>query len=131
MTERGRRWNENESVPLDWIDAAYEKRKALGLPRVNLVIEAVKFANYWAAKSGKGATHVRWSMVWMNWALNAYGAVPEPEPHKPSTETQRAVDRVKLALAGKATLNFNPRVDVPIALSAGAISKTEASKLGF
>lgn len=132
MSERGTRWPENQSVPLDWIEIAYEKRKKLGLQRINLVVEAVKFANYWASKSGKGATHVRWPMVWMNWALNGYGGLPEPEPNQPKidTQAQRSIERVKLALRGIRSANLS-KADVTLAVAEGKITEAQAKGLGL
>lgn len=54
-----------------------------------------------------------------------------PKASVANADAQRSIERVKLALAGRVTLNFDARVDVPVALSAGAITKEEAKRLGL
>jgi hypothetical protein len=42
-------------------------------PPIDLRAEALKFANYWASKSGGSATKLDWKRTWLNWCLTAKG----------------------------------------------------------
>lgn len=72
--QRGTRWPADAVVPDDWIRAGAERRRAHGKPPIDLVLEAEKFRNYWAAKSGAAATKIDWRLTWNTWALNSNGA---------------------------------------------------------
>lgn len=65
------RWEAGRTVPPEWITEGELKRHASELVAVNLVLEAEKFANHWASKSGKDATKRDWKATWINWALSA------------------------------------------------------------
>ena len=71
---RGTRWPADAVVPDDWLGDGENARIEGQLPAIDLRAEATKFANYWAAKSGGGATKIDWKRTWINWALNAHGA---------------------------------------------------------
>jgi hypothetical protein len=71
---RGTRWPADAVVPDDWLEDGENARIEGQLPAIDLRAEATKFANYWAAKSGGGATKIDWKRTWINWALNAHGA---------------------------------------------------------
>ena len=70
---RGTRWPAGAVVPDDWIADAAARRKVHGKPPIDLALEAEKFQNFWAAKSGKDATKVDWRATWRNWTLNTNG----------------------------------------------------------
>jgi len=65
------RWPPNQPVPTDWITDGDIQRHNHDLVHIDLALEAVKFANYWAAKSGAAATKTDWHKTWINWALKA------------------------------------------------------------
>lgn len=72
---RGTRWIADALVPNEWILEAERKREEKGLGRADLLLEAEKFANYWASKAGRDATKLDWRKTWINRALsiNTYG----------------------------------------------------------
>lgn len=70
-TRRGTRWPPDAIVPDDWLDDGAEARAISNLPPLDLRAEALKFANYWASKSGGGATKMDWKRTWLNWCLTA------------------------------------------------------------
>jgi hypothetical protein len=72
--KRGTRWPEHAVVPDDWLFDGNEARENSGLPTLDLRSEAVKFANYWASKSGGNATKIDWKRTWINWCMDAKGA---------------------------------------------------------
>lgn len=72
--KRGTRWPDDAVVPDDWLFDANQARETSGLPPLDLRSEAVKFANYWAAKSGGNATKIDWKRTWINWCMDAKGA---------------------------------------------------------
>ena len=70
IAPRGTRWN--GKVPPEWIVLGYQLRSAAKLPRVNLSLEAEKFADFWTAKTGTGATKLASSItVGSNTGTNA------------------------------------------------------------
>ena len=71
--KRGTRWPDNAIVPDDWLAEGEGYREMAGKPAIDLRAEAMKFANYWAAKSGGSATKLDWKRTWLNWCLNANG----------------------------------------------------------
>jgi hypothetical protein len=71
---RGVRWHADAVVTEEWRQQAAQKRGEAKLPPLNIDLEAERFANYWAAKSGSGATKVDWLRTWINWVLNAKGS---------------------------------------------------------
>lgn len=71
---KGTRWPADAIVPEDWLDAAENKRREAKLIPIDLRLEAEKFSNYWASKSGGTATKTDWKRTWINWALTAKGA---------------------------------------------------------
>jgi len=70
---RGTRWPAEAVVPDEWISEGEAYREMAGRPALDLRAEALKFANYWAAKSGGSATKVDWKRTWLNWCLSANG----------------------------------------------------------
>jgi hypothetical protein len=60
-------------VPDDWLAEGEAYREMGNLPPLDLRAEALKFANYWAAKSGGSATKIDWKRTWLNWCLTAKG----------------------------------------------------------
>lgn len=68
---RGTRWSSEMGVSEDWLVDAEMSRTEHALPAIDLRLEAAKFKNYWASKSGGSATKVDWKLTWMNWALKA------------------------------------------------------------
>lgn len=71
--KRGTRWDSSRIVGKDWLLDAIGARQLAGLPDADLELEARKFANYWASKSGASATKTDWYKTWENWALKAEG----------------------------------------------------------
>lgn len=65
------RWPSDQLVSEDWRQAAGMKRVEHGLVGIDIDLEAVKFQNFWAGKSGQNATKVDWQKTWINWALKA------------------------------------------------------------
>ena len=69
---RGTRWRECDEVTEGWLlEVAETIEKKSTFARINLRVEAIKFQNYWIAKTGKGATKTNWRRTWINWALTA------------------------------------------------------------
>ena len=68
---RGTRWASDQSIPEDWLLFVDGRFKALGRAPPDLQLEAEKFVNFWAAKSGKDATKLDWKKTFLNWCLNA------------------------------------------------------------
>jgi hypothetical protein len=71
--KRGQRWPADAIVPDDWISEGEAYRDMANKPHIDLRSEALKFANYWAAKSGGSATKIDWKRTWLNWCLTANG----------------------------------------------------------
>lgn len=65
--KNGKRLPDDWSLPDEWRQLAIKE----GLPTDMVETEATKFANYWQAKSGNGATKRDWKKTWHNWILNA------------------------------------------------------------
>jgi hypothetical protein len=70
---KGSRWPSEAVVPEDWIGEGALYRAKQGYPQIDLRTEALKFANYWASKSGGGATKIDWKKTWLNWCITAKG----------------------------------------------------------
>lgn len=71
--KRATRWPDDAVVPDDWLSDANYARETSGLSPLDLRAEALKFANYWAAKSGGSATKIDWKRTWINWCMDAKG----------------------------------------------------------
>ncbi len=127
MSARGTRWKAGAQVPAGWIFVGYEARKAAGLPRINLWLEADKFVDYWSARAGAGATKVDWLATWRNWCRSAEGA-PESEQSVPSDDADART--LALAIKGIKTQNFGPDL-VKRGLARGLLTKEQARMLGF
>lgn len=69
--DRGTRWPSDRQVPPDWFPPILDRFRELGRAPPDLRLEAVKFASYWAGKSGKDATKLDWPKTFLNWCLNA------------------------------------------------------------
>jgi len=65
------RWPIDGVVSETWISKAETARADHKLPPIDLRLEAEKFANYWASKSGGSATKTDWERTWINWILKA------------------------------------------------------------
>lgn len=70
---RGSRWPADAVVSEDWIAEGEAYRDTANLQAIDLRTEALKFANYWASKSGGGATKIDWKRTWLNWCMTAKG----------------------------------------------------------
>ena len=70
---KGSRWPSDAVVPDEWLVEGEAYREAANHPPIDLRAEALKFANYWAAKSGGSATKIDWKRTWLNWCLQARG----------------------------------------------------------
>lgn len=117
-------------VPAAWVFDGHALRKQHKLPRIDLNLEATKFANYWASATGKNAAKLDWKRTWMNWVVSARG-VPEQEPAKPiyaATDNDRRL--IELALKGVRTMSFGPDL-VRRAREKGICTEEEARKLGY
>jgi Ni/Co efflux regulator RcnB len=59
-------------LPDDWVPSAADVATArrAGLDEPTIRTEAIKFRNYWTAKTGAAATKLDWSRTWENWCLN-------------------------------------------------------------
>jgi hypothetical protein len=68
---KGTRWPPEQAVSNEWIADADIQRHEHNLPSIDFRLEATKFAHYWSAKSGAGATKLDWHKTWINWALKA------------------------------------------------------------
>lgn len=71
--QRGTRWPPDAVVPDDWLVEGEAYRENARIPPLDLRAEALKFANYWASKSGGSATKIDWKRTWLNWCLTAKG----------------------------------------------------------
>jgi hypothetical protein len=70
---RGTRWPDDAVVSEGWIAEGEAYRDTANLQAIDLRTEALKFANYWASKSGGGATKIDWKRTWLNWCMTAKG----------------------------------------------------------
>lgn len=127
---KGTRWF--GEVPNDWIEIGHAARAKAMLPRINLAVEAEKFADYWTAKSGTGATKLDWLATWRNWCRNARAQQVNVEPQlpKPDNRLDTALKRVRTALRGFKSVNFDIN-DVRLTLNANLITTEEAKRLGL
>lgn len=69
--KKASRWPADGIVPKEWIEAATWARAQAKLSEIDYQLEVEKFGNYWAAKSGTGATKHDWKRTFVNWCLNA------------------------------------------------------------
>lgn len=67
---RGTRWPSEAVVSEDWIREGEMRRIEHGLAPLDLRLQAARFVNFWASKSGANATKVDWHLTWINWALD-------------------------------------------------------------
>lgn len=123
-------WPKGAEVPEDWIAAAYAKRKAMRLPRINCRIEAEAFQNYFEEHPDR--YFADWQRRFVTWCLKAIGTREEEEPGARGQEAGSdspsetcALARVKLALKGINVIGFC-RDDVLVALNRGAITLEQA-----
>lgn len=117
-------------IPAVWVLDGHELRKRHKLPRIDLSLEATKFANYWAATAGRNASKLDWRRTWLNWCVNARG-VPEAEPasavYTAPDMDQRLID---LAMKGVRSQSFGPDL-VRRCLKKGFITPDQARKIGY
>ena len=71
--KNGTRWPENQSVPSEWVAEFLVGPHGIGWSTDALRREAVKFENFWTAKTGSAATKLNWKRMFENWCLNAKG----------------------------------------------------------
>jgi len=69
-------WRPGDPVPDFWKVMGREARRKLGMPSVDLDLEAAKFTNRHASRENPAV--VNWHRVWLNWVLNPL-AVEKPE----------------------------------------------------
>lgn len=99
---RGSRLPEEWVLPEAWRDWALTNCPASSHAAVER--EALKFANYWQAKSGSGATKLNWFKTWQNWCLTAFstapvrGGVQAAQPKSQAREFLAELERGEVAL---------------------------------
>ena len=71
--KNGTRWAESRAVPPEWIADFLTGPHGVGWSTDALRREAVKFENFWTAKTGAAATKLNWKRTFENWCLNAKG----------------------------------------------------------
>lgn len=96
---RGNRWPPEAVVPDDWLMAGQEARLKHHLPPIDLHVEAAKFANFWASKSGAGATKLDWKKTWINWTISAKAPTHGHKNSRPS-QLDQLLDIAANGLAG-------------------------------
>lgn len=69
---RGTRWPDGQPVPRGWLSIVRQRMTEKGRPVPDLELEAEKFASFWSAKAGQGATKVNWLETFYNWSMNAH-----------------------------------------------------------
>lgn len=69
---RGTTWPPDAVVPELWIEEGEAVLSLAGREK-DLRIEAIKFQNHWASKTGSDATKKDWKRTWLNWCLSEYG----------------------------------------------------------
>lgn len=67
------RWKAGDEIPAGWLAEANQIRSKAGLTPVDPALEAARFVDFWAAKSGKDATKADWHATWRNWIRNSRG----------------------------------------------------------
>jgi len=78
------RWKSEDEIPADWLAEANQIRSKAGLAPVDPALEAARFVDFWAAKSGKDATKADWHATWRNWIRNSRGgAAPNGTGRQP------------------------------------------------
>lgn len=88
-TNRGTSWPPDAVVPDDWLAEA-EAVLELASKSRDVRVEALKFANYWAARAGEGGTKKDWKRTWLNWCLNDFGAMKNGKSNGQSRPTSLA-----------------------------------------
>lgn len=71
ISGRATRWPPDKQIPDDWLQKGEAARRRHRLPPIDLRLEAERFKNYWASKSGANGTKLDWEKTWVNWALRA------------------------------------------------------------
>lgn len=78
------RWKSEDEIPADWLAEANQIRAKANLSPVDPALEAARFVDFWAAKSGKDATKADWHATWRNWIRNSRGgAAPNGTGRQP------------------------------------------------
>ena len=119
-------WPKGAEVPEEWIAAAYAKRKAMRLPRINCRIEAEAFANHFSEHPDR--YFADWQRRFVTWCVKSIGTREEEPTDAATGETVReiqALARVKLAMRGIPTIGLC-REDVVIAYQKGVITLEQA-----
>lgn len=70
---RATRWHPEAAITDEWLSHALVARRRNQLPDIDLALEAERFVNFWASKSGANATKLDWHKTWINWILKAEG----------------------------------------------------------
>ncbi len=91
-----------------------------GLTAVDITNEAAKFANYWHAKAGAGATKLDWDKTWQTWVLTFLERNPRSAPRAaaatPSNltldESNRLVRLERLIETGGWFAHHGPKPDL-------------------
>lgn len=73
--KKATRWVSTEPVPAEWISEANEIRAKANLTPVDPKLEAERFVDFWAGKSGKDATKADWHATWRNWVRNSRNGI--------------------------------------------------------
>lgn len=71
--KRATRWDASDPIPPEWLAEANQIRTKASLSPVDPALEAARFVDFWAAKSGKDATKADWHATWRNWIRNSRG----------------------------------------------------------
>lgn len=88
-TNRGTSWPPDAVVPDDWLAEAEAVLELANKSR-DVRVEALKFANYWAARAGEGGTKKDWKRTWLNWCLSDFGASKNGKANGQSRPTSLA-----------------------------------------
>lgn len=75
--KRATRWDAGDPVPPEWLAEANQIRTKANLSPVDPALEAARFVDFWAAKSGKDATKADWHATWRNWIRNSRGGAAQ------------------------------------------------------
>lgn len=88
-TNRGTSWPPDAVVPDDWLAEAEAVLELANKSR-DVRVEALKFANYWAARAGEGGTKKDWKRTWLNWCLSDFGVSKNGKANGQSRPTSLA-----------------------------------------
>lgn len=69
--KRATRWPTDKAVPSDWLDSAAARRAKMGLPTIDLRMEAENFITYWPSVPGSKGCKIDWKLTFENSCLRA------------------------------------------------------------